>query len=483
MNILIIGAGFTGIQLANRLIDEGNIVKIIERNEDIVERISNRLDCQIVNADGNNLQVLEELGIGKMDAMVALTDNDEINMITCSLADAVYPDVLKIARVRNYAYYANTNMTAHQHAETFKGNHRPPYGIDYMIHPDVEAAQAIVKAVEHGAISDIVDFGENGDFEIIALEIEKGSKLDGATLKNIRTFTDKKFLIVYQETKDKNSDNMVSSLPSGETVLNAHDRIGIIIEKENIPDILDLCGIKTDTIKKIALVGIGRIGSIVADKIIEKDKASFLRKIFSGTKKMSQTFTIIDSDKTLCQEAEKKFPQAQVFNADITDNSFIEEEGIHKYNLVICATHNHELNMVVSAYLESLGVEKTIALVAQSQFGNIARKLGIDVAIPMRDTLVDSIISHLYGKSVTGIHTVSNGAFEIVECDLPSSSQFIGKQIKDVASHGEYLILLVKKAGSEKFELPQGNTTFSVGDHLVIIEKTGDKKILEKFSK
>ena len=114
----------------------------------------------------------------------------------------------------------------------------------------------------------------------------------------------------------------------------------------------------------------------------------------------------------------------------------MEEEGIQKYNLVICATHNHELNMVVSAYLESLGVEKTIALVAQSQFGNIARKLGIDVAIPMRDTLVDSIISHLHGKSVTGIHTVSNGAFEIVECDLPSSSKFIGKQLKDIASPG-----------------------------------------------
>ena len=144
---MIIGAGFTGVQLAKRLINEGNIVKIIESNEDIVEHVSNRLDCEVINADGNNLQVLEELEIGKMDALVTLTDSDEINMITCSLVDAVYPDVLKIARVRNYAYYANTNTTARQHAETFKGNHRPLYGIDYMIHPDVEAAQAIVKAV------------------------------------------------------------------------------------------------------------------------------------------------------------------------------------------------------------------------------------------------------------------------------------------------------------------------------------------------
>ena len=82
---MIIGAGFTGVQLAKRLINEGNIVKIIESNEDIVEHVSNRLDCEVINADGNNLQVLEELEIGKMDALVTLTDSDEINMITCPL--------------------------------------------------------------------------------------------------------------------------------------------------------------------------------------------------------------------------------------------------------------------------------------------------------------------------------------------------------------------------------------------------------------
>lgn len=483
MNIMIIGAGFTGVQLAKRLINEGNIVKLIDNNEDIIRHISNRLDCEVIDADGNNLQTLEELGLAKMDALVTLTESDEINMITCSLVDAVYPDILKIARVRNYAYYVNSNDAAHHHAETFKGNHRPLYGIDYMIHPDVEAAEAIVKAVEHGAISDIVDFGDDGEFEIAALQIASQSKLDGKSLKDIRTLTEKKFLVVYHETKEEGSDNTVTNLPGGDSVLHAGDRIAIITKKDDIPSLLELCGIKIDAIKKIALVGIGRIGTIVADRIIEKDKSSLLQKIFNGTKRSTQTLTIIDNDKKLCEEAEEKFPQAKVFNADITDDSFIEEEKIFKYNLVICATHNHEMNMVVSAYLESLGVEKTIALVAQSQFGNIARKLGIDVAIPMRDTLVDSIISHLHGKSVTGIHTVANGEFEIVECDLPSSSKFIGKQLKDIASPGEFLILLVRKPGGAKYELPQGNTFFSVGDHLVIIEKTGDKKVLEKFSR
>ena len=149
MRIVIIGAGFTGIQLAKRLINEQNDVVLIDNNEDTVRHASNRLDCTVINADGNNLETLESAGIAKADALVCVTDNDEINMITCSLVDAVYPRLLKIARVRNYAYYVNTNAAAKHHAETFIGNHRPLYGIDFMVHPDVEAAEAIVSAVEH----------------------------------------------------------------------------------------------------------------------------------------------------------------------------------------------------------------------------------------------------------------------------------------------------------------------------------------------
>ena len=242
-------------------------------------------------------------------------------------------------------------------------------------------------------------------------------------------------------------------------------------------------GIQVDVIKKICLCGIGRVGTIVAERIIEKDRNSVISKLFGREKKSNQSITIIDTDYELCEAAKNKFPSANVVHADITDDNIIEEERLDKCNLLICATHNHELNMVISAYLESLGVEKSIVLVNQSQYGNIARRLGIEVAIPMRDTLVDSIISHLHGKSVKGIHTVSNGEFEIIECDLSSTSKFAGQQLKDIANPGQYLVLLIKKPGSKNYELPQGNTVLASGDHLVIIQKTGDKKVLEKFSK
>lgn len=485
MKIVIVGAGFTGVQLAKRLINEKNDVILIDNDEETVRHASNRLDCTVINADGNNLENLEEAGIAKADALVCVTDNDEINMITCSLVDSVYPKLLKIARVRNYAYYVNTNKAAAHHAETFAGNnHRPLYGIDFMVHPDVEAAEAIVSAVEHGAVTDVLTFGDS-EYELSKVRIEANSKLDGIAVKNVRLLTQKSFIVVYVES------NTVATLPSGNTILHAGDNIGILAKKENLADVIELCGTKMEALKKIALVGAGRIGSIVAEEILAKENAETdradnlysIRKLFRKShKKISQNFAIIDSDEALCKQMVEKFPDTRVFCADITDEGFIKEEGLDKYNLVICATHNHELNMVVSAYLESLGVEKTIALVSHSEFGDIAIKLGVDVAVPIRDAVIDSILSHLRGKSVTGIHTVSSGDLEIIECDLPSSSKVVGKTLKEIAAPGEYLILLIKRPGSQQYEIPVGDTQLKTGDHVVLIATPGNKKVMEKFS-
>jgi trk system potassium uptake protein TrkA len=110
MKIFIIGAGFTGMQLARALVLERNNVILIDNDPERVRDASDQLDCTVLEADGNNLESLEAAGIASADALVTLTEDDEINMITCSLVDAVYPRIQKIARVRNYAYYAAADV-------------------------------------------------------------------------------------------------------------------------------------------------------------------------------------------------------------------------------------------------------------------------------------------------------------------------------------------------------------------------------------
>ena len=88
MKIVIVGAGFTGVQLAKLLINEKNEVALIDNNEETIRHAQNLLDCTVVCADGNNLETLEEVGIAKANALVCVTSSDEVNMITCSLVEA-----------------------------------------------------------------------------------------------------------------------------------------------------------------------------------------------------------------------------------------------------------------------------------------------------------------------------------------------------------------------------------------------------------
>ena len=475
MKIVIVGAGFTGRQLAKKLINERNEVVLIDNSEEVVRHASNSLDCDVKEMDGNNLVNLEEVGIGKADALVCVTSNDEVNMITCSLVDSVYPDILKIARVRNFSYYMNTAAAVKKHAETFSGKHRPLYGIDFMVNPDIEAAEAVVHAVESGAVSDVVTF-ENSEYEISRITIAQGSPLAGQQLKNVRKLTSKPFLIAYVESGEK------TSLPSGATLLNAGDSIGVLSRKEDIGDLLALCGASVESLNKIALVGAGRIGTLIADRLIKKQDNSFLSKFFGKRVKVGKDFAIVDQDDSFTKEASERYPTARVFKGDITDESFLREEGLTEYDLVICATHNRELNMVVAAYLESLGVGRSVSLVESSTFAQIARKLGVDVPVPLRDTVVDSIMSHLRGKSVTGIHTVSEGQLEIVECVLSPSSKLVGKTLLDIANPGAFLVMLEKKAGAQNYVIPVGSTILDANDQLIIISLAEEtEKILKLF--
>ncbi|MBO7174879.1 MAG: Trk system potassium transporter TrkA [Spirochaetaceae bacterium] len=475
MKIIIIGAGLTGTELAKKLISEKNDVVIIDNDEETVRHVSNKLDCMVIHADGNSLETLEEAGIAKADALIMLTNSDEVNMITCSLVEALYPEVMKIARVRNYEYHVKAKKTAKHKALEAEKEVRPLYGIDYMVYPDKEAALAILRAIEHGAVTDVLSF-ENSEYEIMRVEVEKGSRLDGQKVQDLRTFIDVPFLLVYLENKTE------ASLPMGSTIIQAEDYLGILAHKKHMNQFLELCGSQIIELNKIALVGAGHIGTLIADSMITPQKTSKIPKFLFSLQKSKQKFVIIDKDSQRIKAAAERYPSTDVFKADITDEDFIQEEKLATYDLMICATHNHEKNMVISAYLKSLGVGKTICLVPSSSFAEIARHIGVDVAIPIKDTVVDAIIGHLRGKSITGVHTVSDGDLEIIEYVMPEDSHLNGKALKDIAEPGSFLVLLQKGKEQSEYIIPAGNTILNGGDNLVLISNMEETdKVIDYF--
>ncbi len=471
MKFIVIGAGLTGFQLAKRLIDGKNDVVLIDNNAESVRQADARLDCMVVQANGNDLGILEKAGIADADAMIAVTDSDEVNMITCSLVDSLYPSVLKIARVRNEEYYPDKEMLG-----AWKGS-RPMYGIDFMVHPDSEVASVICDSVFHGAVNEVLQF-EDSDFTLVSVTVGERCPLDGARLQDIRRGSAREFVLCYVENAE------VTSIPSGETVLQAGDRVGILAEKESLPELFRLAGFAPVPIRKVAVVGAGRIGTQIAEKLLERKKGRGPGRLFSPFRSLTASapvVSIIDKNPELAQEASGRFPDVHVFNADVTDEGFVAEEGLADYDLFISVTHNHELNMVTSAYFKALGVRKTVSLVGSATMAAIARSIGSDVAVPIKETVVDCILGHLRGRAVQSVHTFGEeGDLEIVEAVIPEDAPVCGRMLKDVARPGEFLVLLVKKESG--YAIPVGDTVLEAGDCVIFIvhgEESGG--ILQQF--
>ena len=464
MRTIVIGAGFTGVQLARKLLANHHRVVLIDSDAERVRDVGSQLDCAVVHSQGNSLEVLEKAGIASADAIVAVAQSDEVNMIACSLADAVYPKVLKIARVRNHVYCNDVDHAARNYAEAFSGTRRPPFGIDRLINPDFEVAAAISRAIVHGAVGGVVELGQG--YGIVTVTLGAKSPLNGTPLWRLSSVPGWHFLVAHVETAAG------AVLPGGETVLSPGDRLGVLAKEDELSAVAALCdaGPFSTGNGRMAIVGAGSVGSVLVAQHLAGAWAD--ERIPKAARRFE--VAVVDASVSRCRAMVERFREVRVFCGDATDETLVREEGLDHFDVVVAASENYERNLVTAAYLKSAGVKKAIALTATSSVARMAMRLGVDVAVPLRGTVVDSIMSHLRGHNVKSVHTVCNGAFEIVECQVAKGSKSVGKALRDVGlPAGAGLVLLLHGADGVSC-VPRGDTVMAEGSTVVLIVAAGN---------
>ncbi|MDR1955795.1 MAG: NAD-binding protein [Treponema sp.] len=481
MRIIIVGAGMVGTQLSLSLIQEKHDVSLIESNEERARHASNRLDCLVVHDEGNSLGTLSEAGIAKADALVCVTGSDEVNMLICGLAASRYPDVIKIARVRNDEY-VRLNRSG-----------KRILGIDRFVHPDVEAARSVLNAIEHGAMGDILAFA-NTAYQLGSINIAAGSAFDGCSLKDFRSLVCGESLVTLLERQGE------SILPGGGTVMVKGDRIHVLAKEKELHEAFKCAGRPEQVLRKIGIVGGGRVGTLITEGLLyrEQDRKtrnggirspsgeaptkgiySFFTFFKSLLPKSMRRVILIEQDYERCKELAGRFPEVLVLNEDISDESFIAEERITDLDLIVTATGHQELNIITAVYLKSRGVRRAVALVTGAGYGTIARQLGVDVVIPMKSVVVDCIRSHLIGGGVKGIHRIGDGSIGIIELEIEPGAPVAGKPITAFRLSAGGLLLLVNRGGVSF--IPKGDYSFKIGDHIILTAKNGSEKEIEKL--
>lgn len=452
MDAVILGAGNVGFNLAKQLIRESKNVLLIEKDAKRAEHASQLLDCMVINEVGNNLSTLKKAGIETASYFIAVTNNDEVNIIACAMVANNYSVPCKIARVRNIDYSGTDGMQ------------KQFLGIDYVVNADIEVARSITSAVERGAVSDIMFFKKT-DLQMRSITIDTDSPLNNRTVEEIRHMVQGHFLVAGILRRN---DYII---PSGIFRVYENDKLYLIAGEVEFKQIFPHLGKEKKTLNKITLVGGSRIGQYVTESLLQdhQRRFPFFSRFFRPMKSATRWVNIIESDYSNCKILSDRFAEAMVIHADISDENFSEEEYFVDADLVIVTADNQELNIVNAVYAKSLGAKRTIALVNKSHYVNIGTSLGIDVVISPIHSMVNTILKYINESSSWAVHNITGGNVDVIEISVEEHSKVVDKKIKELRLPSNSLIISLTRNGENI--IPSGNTTIEPGDSVIVIAR------------
>ncbi len=452
MKIVIVGAGIVGFQIAKQLIDENKDVVIIEKDPKVAKRITQYLDCMVINDEGNNIDVLKTAGIDKADFFISVTNSDEVNMISCGLVSSEFQVPCKIARVRNIDYSVTRISSS------------PFLGIDHIVNPEIEASKVIIRSIAHGAVSDILSF-EKSKFQMRNMSLIDYSPFVNKTLKEIKRSLHLDFLVTFIVRNNK------YIIPSGDTIIQENDKLYIVAAEENLEKLFMQVGKFRIKLNKIVIVGGGRIGSYVAEHLLKSQERdlNFLSRLRSSfIQKWKRNVVIVDNDTDLCNILSERFPRALIINEDISDEGIYEEGHFTDYDLIITSTDNQELNIITAVYAKTLGIKRSIAVVNKNNYINIASDLGIDVTVSQKNSMVNSILKLIRKGNIKNIYSFLDGTLEAIELSV-ENPEISGRKINEINLPPQSLIVSLTR--EDQNILPDGDSTIQKGDYIIIISR------------
>ncbi len=446
MKIVIIGAGEVGYNIASRLTLESNAVVVVDQDAGACRRIAEDLDVQVITGSGSSPCVLKEAGIRDTDILLAVTDSDEINIVACLIANQLSPLTRKLIRLRNEEFLPF-------HASFKKENP----SIDTIINPEVEVVKTIQKLMEVPEARDTGDFLE-GKVKYVGIRLDEASPIAGMELSDFYTSfgEDRPLLAAIIR------DNEII-VPRGKDKTCAGDLVYFVCETRNLEEKLKLLGVSIQPVRKVLIVGGGRIGAQLA-------KALEARKI--ETK-------IIESDLDRCHELSRDMDKTIVLHGDGSDQKLFMEENIGQRDAVVSVTDDDETNILVSLLAKNLGVTNTITRIGKSGYYPLLSTIGIEKVVSPRVSAVSSILQDIrQGNVVSDISIFGEGG-EFIEAIALETSDITRAPLKKISfPKGAILVCIIRE---DRVIIPAGDSRVNPGDRIIMFAVQKAVKKLEKL--
>ena len=332
MNIIIVGCGKVGLTLAEQLCQENHAITLIDTDQERLDDAVNSMDVQAVLGNGTSYQTQVEAGVRDADLLIAVTDQDELNMLSCLIARKV-GNCQTIARVRNPGYYADIHYI------------KDDLGLAMVINPEWAAAQDIFRLLQIPSALDVDTFAK-GKVNMIRFQIAPGSPLDGKNMMAINNMLGGKMLVCIRERAGE------VVIPSGNTDLKAGDKISVVIPMAEIGSVLQRLRLRKRAIHSVLIAGGG-------------NTAVYLTLMLQ---KAGLQVKIIENNLARCEELAERVPKAHIIHGDSTDKQLLQEEGLRDAEAFVCLTGLDEENIMLALYAEKISKAKVITKIGRISF-------------------------------------------------------------------------------------------------------------------
>lgn len=451
MNVIIVGAGKVGSYLTSKLSDEGHNILVIEKNKDVLERLLASNDAMGILGDGRDLSVLDQANVDECDAFIAMTFNDDVNLISSMIAKKKGAKST-IVRLRDPRYIKDDEFM------------RKTMGVDRLVNPEYYAAKEIQRTLKYTYAVNVENFLDSKVI-LIELEIDGNSKLANKSLMDLNAEGLLGNTIIVIGEKD---DQVV--IPNGNHILEVGEKIYVAGPREDIDKFYKRQVDNKKSIKNVLIVGGGSIALYLSELLLKRNF----------------NVTVLEIDKERAIDFSERLPECEVINADGSDPEILDEVRIENYDAVVALTGIDEENILISLLAKKRGIDKIIAKVNRTQLLKITGILDVDTTVTPKKS-ASFFVSRLLrskensrGESISNLFRLSDDRVEAIDFTVIENSRVTGKKLKDLNVKANTLIVGISRQNlGGKIEVANGESTIELGDRVMVVTKNKDFKEID----
>jgi len=450
MNIIICGAGQVGYSIANQLSQQGHSITVIDKTSADIQKINDNLDAKGIVGIATYPSVLELAEAKNADMIIAVTRNDETNMIVCQIAHSLFNVSRKIARIRSKEFLNPT------YSNLFSKNHLP---IDTIISPEFEVANSLLRKIEAPGAIESFPFA-NDSIRLIEINIDNKCPLVNTPLQKLtESFSDLNANVVGVQREDK------FIILKKKDILIENDKAFILTDSSQVERTMNVFGKNEKISDKILIIGAGNIGL---------DLAKSLEDLPSNPR-----IKIIEKNDERAQYVANELNEAMVIKGDGLDENILKEVNLEEIDTVLCITDDDEVNLMSALLCKKKGIKRVIAIANSHNYSLLQSSLKIDDIVDPRMTTVSTILKHVHKGKIDSVFTLDDGEYEIIEAKILENSELVNKSIEKSSLPEGIKIGLI--ARDKNIIVPNKKFEFKLNDRVILLSSRSQLKKVEQL--